>query len=166
VCKALLERGLAVKLCGGAISFLNLDRDHAVQFVKNQLIYSGLYMSYAMAYILAIIPLLFVRPNILSEKTYYIAISIGIVAFFPLFVVAYDWGRWINFYISSVTIILIMHMNLRRDLYPLNVNNSPAFKGFAFLHCFLWSMPHCCEPMGFGVPDFIVKIVYTLLLDA
>jgi hypothetical protein len=166
VCQALLERGLADTLCGGAISYLSLDFDQAVHLVKNELIYSGLYMSYALAYILAVIPLLFLRPAFLSEKIYYSVIFLGVIVFFPLFIVAYDWGRWISFYITSASIILIMHMNIRRDLYPLNVNTSPAFKAFAFLHCFLWSMPHCCEPMGFGVPDFIGKVAYKLLLDA
>jgi hypothetical protein len=166
VCKALLERGLSDNLCDGAIAFLNLDRDHALHFVKEQLIYSGLYMSYAVIYILAVIPLFFLKPSILSKKNYYFFVSVGIVSFLPLFIVAYDWGRWINFYITSLSIILIMHMNLRRDLYPLNVKNSPTIKVFAFLHCFLWSMPHCCEPMGFGVAGFIGRTVSELLFDA
>lgn len=166
ICSALLQRGLSENLCNGAISYLDHDMSRAVDFVKFQLLDSGLYKSYLAAYLLSLMPLLFLRPANIPMTIYLVAITSGIILFFPLFILAYDWGRWINFYITSVTIILLIHMNLRPDLYPLNVDNTAGLKLFFLFYFIFWNMPHCCGQIGFGVVNLFSRLVNEMLVAA
>lgn len=163
VCRALLQRGLSEHLCNGAIFFLDQDIDHAVDFLKSELLDSGLYIFYIIAYCLSLIPLLFVRPLFLSKKVYFLVIIFGIMLFSPLFAIAIDWGRWINFYVTSMTMILLMHMNLRPNLYPFRELNTISFKLIVFLHSTTWNVPRYHEVIGFGVVDFAKWVAAKLL---
>jgi len=86
-------------LCGyGSFDFLVWDLNAAYYITQNYVINENRQASYiyVFLYLLSILPLFFDK-NSLNNFKYYLFINIS---FFPLFLIAFDWGRWI--YIMSI----------------------------------------------------------------
>ena len=99
-------------LCeGGTFYFLVWDLNAAYYLTQNFRINENRQASYIyiLLYLLSILPLFFDK-NSLNNLKYYLFINIS---FFPLFLIALDWGRWIYIIsICNLAIYLISEKNI------------------------------------------------------
>jgi len=123
-------------LCGyGSFDFLVWDLNAAYLLTQNYTINENRQASYIyiLLYVLSILPLLFDK-NSLNNLKYYLFVNIS---FLPLFLIAFDWGRWI--YIMSICNLIIYLVSEK------NVVKS-KFKYLLILYPFLFRIEHCCKP--------------------
>ena len=123
-------------LCGhGSFDFLVWDLNAAYYITQNYIINENRQASYIyiFLYLLSVIPLFFDK-NLLGNLKFYLFINIS---FIPLFLIAYDWGRWI--YIMSICNLAFYIVSEK------NIVKS-KFKYLLFLYPFLFRIEHCCGP--------------------
>jgi hypothetical protein len=140
-------------LCGyGSFDFLVWDLNAAYYITQNYIINENRQASYIyiFLYLLSILPLFFDK-NSLNNLKYYLFINIS---FFPLFLIAFDWGRWI--YIMSICNLAIYLLSEK------NIVNS-KFKYLLILYPFLFRIEHCCKPsMEISYSSFLRNIDYLI----
>ncbi|MGD8327550.1 MAG: hypothetical protein PVF65_11595, partial [Sphingomonadales bacterium] len=95
------------------------------------------FASYIIGFLLALLPLALFKINKLKDSWHFVILPLGIIAFLPLFIVAVDWGRWIFFYIASMSFLLIAlrlfnHARIRWDVPGL----------LLFFYCTSWFISH------------------------
>jgi hypothetical protein len=156
ICAALTERGLSGHLCAGAINWLSDDLHAALSHVKQRVHADG-YWIYIIAYFLSLVPFLFFRPNQINKIHYLMFIILGIFCFAPLFVIAIDWGRWISFYITSITIIVLVDMSVQGRIWQISLGDRTIVSIIAILHITLWSFSHFGGRFGLGLVEFVVR---------
>jgi len=140
-------------LCGyGSFDFLVWDLNAAYYITQNYTINENRQASYIyiFLYLLSILPLFFDK-NSLNNLKYYLFINIS---FFPLFLIAFDWGRWI--YIMSICNLAIYLISEK------NIVNS-KLKYLLLLYPFLFRIEHCCGPsMEISYTSFLRNIDYLI----
>ena len=140
-------------LCGyGSFDFLVWDLNAAYYITQNYTINENRQASYIyiFLYLLSILPLFFDK-NSLNNLKYYLFINIS---FFPLFLIAFDWGRWI--YIMSICNLAIYLISEK------NIVNS-KLKYLLLLYPFLFRIEHCCGPsMEISYTRFLRNIDYLI----
>jgi hypothetical protein len=100
VCDLVRENGLSANLnCNGAISALSLSLTDALSHFKSD--YPG-YFLYFILLSIAFLPIYF-SSWYRANRMWAITIFLGVA---PLFLVAWDYGRWIFIFIVSVTICM------------------------------------------------------------
>jgi hypothetical protein len=160
----------------GGIAQLGLDSTDAMNLVARYV--SGYPMTYGITALIGLLSLAFLfrnyrlrvrRPEAIAIVALML-LSVGCTI--PLYVVATDWGRWMQItYLSImfVTVYLIdvsylVPKNLGVGLHylfpikkiPLGSLMFALLAGGVFL--FGWSVPNCCtERVGFGVFEFVLK---------
>lgn len=140
-------------LCGhGSFDFLVWDLNAAYYITQNYTINENRQASYIyiFLYLLSILPLFFDK-NSLNNLKHYLFINIS---FFPLFLIAFDWGRWI--YIMSICNLAIYLISEK------NIVNS-KLKYLLLLYPFLFRIEHCCGPsMEISYTSFLRNIDYLI----
>ena len=119
--------------------FLRQDIFTSIEISSNRIYEDNQYLIvYGTYLLLALIPYFFNQHVELEKyKIFFVIIQV-----LPLFIVAYDWGRWI-FIISNLLFIFYYES----DIQP---NNSylPVFSGVSFIalmmYVILWRIPYCC----------------------
>jgi len=132
-------------LCeGGTFYFLVWDLNAAYKLTQNFTINENRQASYIyiFLYLLSILPLFFDK-NSLNNLKYYLFINIS---FFPLFLIALDWGRWI--YIMSICNLAIYLISEK------NIVNSKV-KYLLFLYPFLFRIEHMRPSMEISYTSFL-----------
>ena len=123
----------------GKSDFLRQDIFTSIEISSNRIYEDNQYLIvYGTYLLLALIPYFFNQHVELEKyKIFFVIIQV-----LPLFIVAYDWGRWI-FIISNLLFIFYYES----DIKP---NNSylPVFSGVSFIalmmYVILWRIPYCC----------------------
>lgn len=156
ICAALTERGLSDHLCSGAIEWLSDDLHAALAHVKRR-IESETYWIYIVAYLLSLIPFFFVRPDGIKTEHYLACAIFGIICFAPLFMVGEDWGRWISFYITSITMIALVDMSIRERSWQIRAGNKTIVSAIAISHIAFWSFPHVGGSLGLGLAGLAMR---------
>ena len=140
-------------LCGyGSFDFLVWDLNAAYYITQNYTINENRQASYIyiFLYLLSILPLFFDK-NSLNNLKHYLFINIS---FFPLFLIAFDWGMWI--YIMSICNLAIYLISEK------NIVNS-KLKYLLLLYPFLFRIEHCCGPsMEISYTRFLRNIDYLI----
>tara|TARA_A100001015_G_C15023242_1_gene729101 strand:- start:176 stop:1312 length:1137 start_codon:yes stop_codon:yes gene_type:complete len=136
MCEDLREIGL-FNLCGhGSFDYLTWDLNAAFLITQNIIINERRqeYYFYIFLFLISFIPYLFDK-NFKNNLLFYIFIG---TSFAPLFLLAYDWGRW----------IFIMHICFLVN-YLLSDKQSTNNKYFFILVLFpiLFRIEHCCDPI-------------------
>ena len=136
------------RFCGsfGAVWWLEQDLTDAFWYMWRINVASGAWPKFIVGYLLALLPFLLFRPSGSSFRTpklIYVPVVLGIVIYAPLFLVATDWGRWINMHVFSLTMITV---TLVRQGYvrPRIPSANPVF----LLYGMVWAMP------GWGATSF------------
>jgi hypothetical protein len=92
--------------------------------------------------------------NTFKTNQIYFLLFFNFIGSFPLFMLAYDWGRWIHINLMLIFLICI------RFLLPASEKSDGEQKFgkiFLFILCIIiysttWSMPVCCQPeFQFGI---------------
>ena len=81
----------------------------------------------------------------------------------PLFILAYDWGRWL--FIHFMILIIIFGLHLQKKITSfVYCKYRIFFSLFCIVYLATWSIPHCCSTfVGDGFLGIIVKIFYLIL---
>ena len=136
----------------GSFDFLVWDLNASYLITQNYTINENRQASYfyILLYLLSLLPLFFDK-NLLNNFKYYLFIN---VSFFPLFLIAFDWGRWI--YIMSICNLAIYIISEK------NIVNS-KFKYLLILYPFLFRIEHCCKPsIEISYLSFLRNIEYLI----
>ena len=152
ICNDLVSIGLS-NLCGyGTFDFLVWDVNANYLLVQNYIINENRneYYFYFLLFILSIVPYFFDSNSIKLIK-YYLFVSIS---FIPLFLYAYDWGRWI--YIMSICFLVIYLLSEKSSKNNLTLV-------LLFTYPFLYRIEHCCKPMIHFKENFIFENVFYVL---
>ena len=125
---------------GGAIWWLDQDSAYAFAYMWKINIASNAWPKFILGYALAIMPFFFFRLAVDKSGTQsriaYAVVVFGIVFMAPLFVVATDWGRWINMYVFALTLLTVAAVRL--DIVRSRTRSvSPLF----LLYGIVWTMP-------------------------
>tara|TARA_B100000123_G_scaffold272300_1_gene254473 strand:+ start:281 stop:1420 length:1140 start_codon:yes stop_codon:yes gene_type:complete len=146
ICLELSAIGLQ-NLCGyGTFDFLVWDINANYLIVQNYIINENRsqYIFYVILFIFAITPYLNEK-YIYKNLKYYLFISI---TFVPLFVYAYDWGRWI--YIMSMCYLVIFLLSEKKL-------SNRYFIYLFLIYPFIFRIEHCCKPLVHFEGNFLIK---------
>lgn len=113
VCNPILKFGIDSAICNGAISWLATDLYDNLN-LTNKLLLSSSFFYFILSYFLSIFIFIILMKKYFNIKIILMISFLSSIVFFPLYIVAVDWGRWINFYVVSLT-FLIMFWMLKND---------------------------------------------------
>lgn len=151
ICEGLLERGLLIDICKGVLEFpQNFD---TVSFFKEK----GYFLPYTFAFVLGLLPFfLFINnsKNLpVKKQTIFWASLICLLFSLPLFVLAIDWGRWINIHLMLLlfTFTLLLNNNTlpqpeKRDIDLTAYVKNAFLIAISACYILLWYVPGCCNP--------------------
>ena len=140
VCQPLLDHGLNKNICDGAISSLTINSNNALIQTK-KLLFSKASISFLKDYIISLLFFTYILKKYFTIQTILIFCFLSSLCFLPLYIVATDWGRWINFYVVSLTSLLLIHFLYNKDIYEYKKFSKYDFLAL-LLFCCLFSMPH------------------------
>ena len=135
MCKQISEFNLN-SLCGhGSFEYLKWDLNAAYKITQNYIINLNRDVSYIyiFLFILSIIPFMCDKKFINNFRYFF---SIGLF-FIPLFLIGYDWGRWI--YMISICFLVVFLISDKQK-----TNKYLIF--LLIFYPFLFKIQHCCNP--------------------
>jgi hypothetical protein len=152
ICSDLRDADL-FNLCGhGSFDYVTWDLNAAYLITQNIVINErrAEYYFYIILFCVSLIPFLFDKKIIkLSPNLIVIGFS-----FIPLFLLAYDWGRWINIMLTCFMIVYLTSKNKDKNSY---------LSLFLIPFPILFRIEHCCGPtFDFGL-DFILGNINYLI---
>ncbi|MCY1663919.1 hypothetical protein [Rhizobium sp. SL86] len=124
VCAPLLERGAPQSLCQGAIAWINVPLAEGINRTWAITAEPNFVWKFCVAGIAAALPLLYFIRQLINRKTLLLACFIACVPIMPLYLIAIDWGRWLDMQITSMVFIvctmgLQAKLSFRQRLRPL-----------------------------------------------
>ena len=125
-CVSLLTRGAPGLVCDGAISFSTTLSDNiraTFNFVASK---PGSYLSYIAGVGLSVMPILFYFHLFPRRKKHILLLGIyASLSMLPLFIIAFDWGRWFNlWYLHLVfTGLALGYFDAPASAVPGNIQN-------------------------------------------
>lgn len=160
VCKVMLSYGGIADFCehNGPTVWLDRDMAYGIHFTWVENVLKGVWPWFILGFVLSMAPfaLFKVTGDDSGRQTRFalLAAVIGIVAYSPLFVLASDWGRWIQMHVFCLTIMTFV--SLRLGLLKERFENlSPAFLVISLA----WAMPDYGEPLTAGFLQKAVSLV-------
>lgn len=147
-----LERsGLKHDICDGAIKWVGFDNRYVLKSVPNNL--RDYLTAYPPLFLMSILPLL------LTDwwKGRLPILLLGFCSLLPLYVVAIDWGRWIQIYIFMIFITLMFDSCKKK----INIKKTPLI--LVILYAVSWSVPHCCaQRPRLGIFDVLLRHIWPI----
>lgn len=111
VCQPLLERGLSLRICDGAISSLTRSLSDEIGRASHLFFsYAPFKLAVSLGLVAVPIWLFFHGASGLKKRTVILVMLAAIVSFLPLYFVAIDWGRWLNF---QCTVVIFLALIMR-----------------------------------------------------
>ena len=113
LCAVLMQRNLSPQICSGAIAWLNYPSSYGFSdWDIFKIIEKSI--SQILSYIIFISPLFFVMMRAGSPWIEIRWLLLLGLPFLPLYFVAVDWGRWLNFHVFSIYIIILVLFQTKR----------------------------------------------------
>ena len=160
VCKVMLSYGGITDFCehNGPTVWLDRDMAYGMHFTWVENVVKGVWPWFILGFVLSMAPFALFRvmgdDSGRQTRLALLAAVAGILAFSPLFVIASDWGRWIQMHVFCLTIMTFV--SLRLCLLRERIENlSPAFLAFSLI----WAMPDYGEPLTAGFMQKIGSLV-------
>lgn len=101
ICDSIVEQGVGSSICTGAIDSLS------IRYTNEVLSKLGYFVWFYMpVFALALIPIL-ISDWYENDRRSFVILALGFFCLSPLFLVAYDWGRWIHIFIYFATVLLL-----------------------------------------------------------
>jgi hypothetical protein len=126
ICTGLIEKGLSNNICKGILSQRNFS---LINIISNRENWYGDLWSYSIALILGLFPfVLFVKyakHQIVTVKKFLILFLILFLFSSPLFILAADWGRWLN--IHFILLLFTSTLLLKDNTSKLEENYLEAY---------------------------------------
>jgi hypothetical protein len=105
VCEPLLMRGIDPRICGGAITWLDTSSQDAMGQVAESL--SPTFMlSFLLMYVFAAVPIVYLLFLHEKRERLILAFFLFLIPILPLYIVAFDWGRWMSLHVVSFSFFL------------------------------------------------------------
>lgn len=141
ICSNMIAAGFDPMICQGAISSL---REFTFHFPQTY------YRIYGASALLSLLPIfcfgLLLNNSWPSQKVWFWGVLVCLAFTIPLYVVSYDWGRWIHIFALMSLFVWVV----TKPLLVLNKISSfskLALVGivvFLYLYTFHWRLIHCC----------------------
>ena len=128
ICAEVMQRGLDPAICDGAIDYLEHTPEEA-RMEPGRLL-SAHFPSFVLIYAACLLSFRVVLQGSDRVGLWFIAVVSSGLAFLPLYVLAGDWGRWLNYHISSLTFVLLIFLLKRR---PAWLYDAPQQMGYVCL---------------------------------
>ncbi len=160
LCEGLLQRGLDHKVCEGVLEGI----EYSIPYVLNEAQKANYFWSYGIALLLGLIPFIGLVKCAEKMKTgvkKFLLVFLFLFLFStPLFLLAFDWGRWINIHFTMLlftsTLLLKDKLNESEwnnkiiELPRLWKSETPFFKAssnvliliICFCYVYFWQMRH------------------------
>lgn len=123
ICSGLLEKGLSENICTGTLKW---QSNFGIKEVYAFAMQSGYPYTYGLCLLLGLTPFIFfvnsVKNSFVTMKRFFIALFFLFLFSAPLFVIAIDWGRWLN-----------IHFMLLLFLSTLLLKDSPSASWFPYM---------------------------------
>jgi hypothetical protein len=107
ICEPLSIRGVDSSICEGAISWLERDTSFGFSRVAEVMLESGRIYFFLIAYAAAVGPFLYLNALHGNARFLNVALLLSILPVLPLYPIAQDWGRWMDFHIVSYSFFLV-----------------------------------------------------------
>lgn len=104
LCARVLAYGLNEHLCDGIFPLLDDGMDRGVGMSRELLGRTSFSVAFFLV-VLCVSPVVALLASLRFSKLEYTAITLGVLAILPLFVVAVDWGRWVAFATFGMTFV-------------------------------------------------------------
>lgn len=102
VCRPLLERGLAPRICEGAIDWLGGKRSFSLAAIPGG---AGAFAGFAAAAAASLAAPLYLASLTARPRLAALAVLAAALPFLPLFYLGVDWGRWVSLQATAATIL-------------------------------------------------------------
>lgn len=99
VCAPLLARGFDARFCEGAIGWVTRDLSYAIEVTGGN--WSASSTAFWIIYALITALVCWFSSHFEQRRTLMLMYVATVLPFLPLFYVALDWGRWMNFHLST-----------------------------------------------------------------
>lgn len=157
ICNDLIANGIPKSNCdGGAVIALNLGAMNGINEVTNRIVNHNYINTYLQCVVLASIPFVFFEYQYISRVKIILFLVISVFSILPLFIVAIDWGRWIQIYFFLLSTLVLTLATLKL----INVKyNFPLSTSLIVIYAIFWQMKHCCKSTPGGVLGPINKYI-------
>lgn len=175
-CLNLLELGANENVCSGIFSWPLKNSYESFLYVYNSFNSKSLIHIPSIFFILILPFFLFFAANrdyLISMKLWIFSILGLIIITIPLFLLANDWGRWINvhttlLFLSSALLLKNYNKKIKKKFLKKKFNNKKIFLGLIILSSSLfWSVKYCCASQGVslgGFVSFVIKKILNLII--
>ena len=145
VCNTLVKHGFDPnKNCNGAIGTLGYSFLEAVSHFRTD--FPG-YLMYIPLAILGLIPIALTKWHQNNRRL----VLSAIIGVFPLFFIAWDYGRWISIVITELTIIIVLTKYLSKEhTLEKHVSKINAWQKLLVAVYLLWGLGHGGNPLTNG----------------
>lgn len=106
ICAQVVQRGLDPQVCGGAIDYLESTPEQARMHPGRLL--SEHFRSYLLVYLVCLLGFRVLLQGSPRLALGGVAVMASGLAFFPLYILAGDYGRWLNFHVSSLVFVALI----------------------------------------------------------
>ena len=120
VCLPLLERGVSADMCNGAITYLSKNLNEATAFTA-RIVSSNDIIKLPFMFLLSFVSLILFAAQTDKPLKTILQLCLSVAVFTPLYFVGTDYGRWVNFGVSSfvfLAICLVVTENLKIKKEP------------------------------------------------
>lgn len=151
LCKNIIELGGHVQTCNDLqVSSINHNIKERLSDTISIIIKNNYLKNYFIYMLLSIVPFLFIKKFLsmsdLDLKKLTILIFSNFLFSLPLFILAYDWGRWLHIHFMTIFIILINFLPNDKQINSFDfIYKKILFLLFLFFYIIIWAMPVCCE---------------------
>ena len=166
MCKNIFELEYFIKTCAGQMLAGSkiMTIQEAIRSTKDTVISHNYYRVYLilslLSFTLFLIFLLSVSFQIKFLLVNFLFILLNFLYSLPLFILAYDWGRWLFIHYMILIIIFGLHLQ-KKNINFFHQKYKILFSFFCIIYMGTWSMPHCCSAnIGDGFLGLFKKILY------
>jgi len=126
ICAPLLARDVSAEVCNGAMVWLQAGMGFGYSQVLERIVDENLVVVMMLAGLVGALPLGYLISRCDRPARWIALVFLAFLPFAPLFVIAIDWGRWINFHmVVCVSLVLAalstQRMTLVRPIQPVVV---------------------------------------------
>jgi len=166
MCKNIFELDYFSKTCAGQMLSGSkiMTIQEAIRSTKGTVISHNYYRVYSilslLSFTLFLIFLLSVSFKIKFLLVNFLFILLNFLYSLPLFILAYDWGRWL--FIHYMILIIIFGLYLQKKITNIfYCEYRFVVLIFCFVYLTTWSMPHCCSTnVGDGFLGLLKKVFH------
>lgn len=140
LCYPILEQGEDIRLCGGAMRWLERDLQQSLAGTAS-LVDGPTLPAFFLSLFFAMGLFIFLAGPYLRLRLAVACSVLGVLWFLPLYLVAVDWGRWINLQITANTLVVLVWL-LKQQQRTKVERVAPVTYAGLLIFCSIWGIAH------------------------